>query len=58
MFGTNWSTFVDARVKTKSYSAIFSNSRANNSDSSGQTKSMIALSQTNPGFYMSAGQVI
>ena len=31
MFGTNWSTFVDARVQTKSDSAIFVTSRGNNS---------------------------
>ena len=43
MFGTNWSTFVDARVLTKSYSAIIANSRANNSDSSGSITSIIKL---------------
>ena len=43
MFGTNWSTFVDARVLTKSDSAIFANSRANNLDSSGLIKSIIEV---------------
>ena len=43
MFGTNWSTFVDARVQTKSDSAIFANSRANDSDSSRPIKSIIEL---------------
>ena len=43
MFGTLWSTFLDARVKTKSYSAFFANLRANNSDSSGLIKSIIKL---------------
>ena len=43
MFGTTWSTFVDAREKTKSDSAIFAISRANNSDSSGPIKSIIEL---------------
>ena len=42
MFGTNWFTFVDARVLT-SDSASFANSRANNSHSSGQIKSIITL---------------
>ena len=41
MFGTNWSTFVDARVQTRSDLAIFANSRANNSDSSAPIKSII-----------------
>ena len=42
MIGTYWSTFVDARADSaKSDSAIFANSRANNSDSSGPIKSMI-----------------
>ena len=41
MLGTHWSTFVDARVLTKSDSAIFANSRANNSDSSAPIKSKI-----------------
>ena len=45
MFGTHWSTFVDARVLTKSDSAIFANSRANNSDSSALIKSIIELIQ-------------
>ena len=43
MFGTHWSTFVDARVSTKSDSAIFAYSRANNSDSSAPIKSIIEL---------------
>ena len=43
MFGTHWSTFVDARVQTKSDSAIFSNSRANNLDRSALIKSIIEL---------------
>ena len=43
MVGTYWSTFVDARVQTKSDSAIFANSRANNSDSSAMIKSIIEL---------------
>ena len=30
-FGADWSIFVNAGVLTKSYSAIFPNSRANNS---------------------------
>ena len=30
-FGTDWSMFVDDRVEKKLYSAIFPNSRANNS---------------------------
>ena len=38
MIGTHWSTFVDARVQTKSDSAIFTNSRANNSDRSARIK--------------------
>ena len=41
MFGTHWSTFVDARVQKKSDSAIFANSRANNSDRSAPIKSII-----------------
>ena len=40
MFGTNWSTFIESK---ESDSAIFANSRANNSDSSGQIKSIIKL---------------
>ena len=43
MFGTHWSTFVDARVNRKSDSAIFANSRANNSHSSGSIKSIIEI---------------
>ena len=43
MLGTHWSTFVDARVQTKSDSAIFANSRANNSDRSALIKSIIEL---------------
>ena len=43
MFGTNCSTFVDDRVQTKSDSAIFANSRANNSDSSGAICLIIEL---------------
>ena len=43
MFGTHWSTFVDARVLTKSESAIFANSRANNSNSSAPIKFIIEL---------------
>ena len=43
MFGINWSTFVDAMVKTKSDSVIFAHSRGNNSDSSGPIKSIIDL---------------
>ena len=43
MFGTHWCTFVDARVQTKSDSAIFANSRANNSDRSGPITSIIEL---------------
>ena len=39
MVGTYWSTFADARVKTKSDSAIFAKSKANNSHSSGPIKS-------------------
>ena len=39
--GTNWSRFVDAREQTKSDSAIFANSRANNSDNSGPIRSII-----------------
>ena len=34
-FGADWLIFVDDRVQTKSYSAIFTNSRANNSRCSG-----------------------
>ena len=45
MFGTHWSTFVDAKMKTKSDSAIFANSRANNLDSSAPIKSIIELIQ-------------
>ena len=45
MFGTNWSTFVHARVLTKSDSAIYANSKANNSDSSGLIRSIIKLIQ-------------
>ena len=45
MFGTNWSTFVDARVKRKSDSGIFAKSRANNSNSYGPIKSIIKLIQ-------------
>ena len=40
MFGTNWSTFIECK---ESDSEIFENSRANNSDSSGQIKSIIGL---------------
>ena len=43
MFGTHWYTFVDARVLTKSDSAMFANSRGNNSDSSAPIKSKIEL---------------
>ena len=43
MFGTNWSTFTHAMVETKSDSADFANSRANNSDRSGPIKSIIDL---------------
>ena len=43
MFGTDCSTLVDARVYTKSDSAIFANSRANNSENSGPIKSIIEL---------------
>ena len=45
MFGTNWSTFVDARVYRKSDSASFANSRASNSDSSGPIRSIIELNR-------------
>ena len=45
MFGTHWSKFVDARVQTSSDSAIFANSRANNSNSSALIKSIIELIQ-------------
>ena len=45
MFGTHWSTFVNARVKTKSDSAIFANSRTNNLDSSALIQSIIELIQ-------------
>ena len=45
MFGTHWSTFVDARVETKSDSAIFASSRANNSDSSAPIKSINEIIQ-------------
>ena len=38
-----WSRFVDARVSTKSNSAIFANSRANNSDSSGPITFIIKI---------------
>ena len=41
MVGTDWSTFVDARVKTWSDLAIFAKSRANNSNSSGPITSII-----------------
>ena len=41
MFGTHWSTLVDPRVQTKSDSAIFANSRANNSDRSAPIKYII-----------------
>ena len=40
MFGTNWSTFIESK---KSDSAIFAKSRENNSDSSGQIKSITKL---------------
>ena len=43
MYGTNWSTFVDARMQTKSDSAFFANSRTSISDSSGPIKSLIEL---------------
>ena len=43
MFGTHWSIFVDAKEKSKSDSAIFANSRANNSDSSAPIQSIIEL---------------
>ena len=49
MFGTNWSTFVDTCTRMlgckQSDSAIFANSRANNSDSSFSVKSIIELIQ-------------
>ena len=45
MFSTNWSTFACAKVQTKSDSAIFANSRANYSESSGLIKSIIELIQ-------------
>ena len=40
MFGSNWSTFLESK---ESDSAISANSRENNSDSSGQIKSIIEL---------------
>ena len=43
MVDTYWSKFVDARVYTKSNSAFFANSRANNSDSSSRIKYIIEL---------------
>ena len=45
MFGTYWSTFVDAMVYTKSDSAISANSRVNNSDNFGPIKTIINLIQ-------------
>ena len=45
MFGTNWSAFAVARVKTKLDPIFFANSRANYSDSSGLIKSIIKLIQ-------------
>ena len=41
-FGTNWSIFADARVNIVKYGK-FSNSRADNSDSSGLISSIIKL---------------
>ena len=41
-FGTDWSIFADARVKTVEYGQI-PNSRADNSDSSGLISSIIEL---------------
>ena len=43
MVGTYWSTFADARVKTKSDSAMLANSSANNSHSSGPISSMFEI---------------
>ena len=42
-FGADWSIFVDDRVLTKSYSAIFQNSRANNSGCSVSISPIIQL---------------
>ena len=42
MFGTDWSIFADASVNKVKYGKLF-NSRADNSDSSGQISSIIKL---------------
>ena len=42
-FGADWLIFVDDIVQTKSYSAIFPNSRANNSGCSGLIRPIIKL---------------
>ena len=44
-FGADWSIFVDAELLTKSDSAIFPNSRANNSGCSDLIYPMIELVQ-------------
>ena len=53
-FGADWSIFVDDRVYTKSYSAIFPNSRANNSGCSGSIWPIIKLIQDPMGIYIVA----
>ena len=45
MFGTNWSTFVDARVYKSQIQQFFANSKADNSHGSGPIKSIIQLIQ-------------
>ena len=44
MFGTDWSIFADASVNKVNY-GIISNSRADNSGSSGQIRSIINFNQ-------------
>ena len=50
-FGVDWSIFVDARVQTKSDSAIFQNSRANNSGCSSSICPIIQLIRDFMGIY-------
>ena len=53
-FGVDWSIFVDARVYTKSDSAIFPNSKANYSRCSDSICPIIKLIQDFKGIYIVA----
>ena len=53
-FCADWLIFVDDRVQTKSYSAIFPNSRANNSGCSGTVRPTVELIRDLMGIYILA----